>query len=122
MAEFEALFLPDGDGWMPTAASLGPWGADLLHGGAVSALAIALMEDEADDDYESVRYSADFIRALPLRKLDADARTIEVLVDDSVLAARRTEWKLPEPRYTTGVLAKFARLVTGADRGAITEP
>ena len=32
------------------------------------------------------------------------------------------QWKLPEPRYRTGVLAKYARLVTGAERGAITEP
>ncbi|HVL05429.1 MAG TPA: dihydroxy-acid dehydratase [Acidimicrobiales bacterium] len=54
--------------------------------------------------------------------IDAGARTIDVLVDDATLAARRADWKLPEPRYTTGVLAKFARLVTGADRGAVTEP
>jgi dihydroxy-acid dehydratase len=54
--------------------------------------------------------------------IDAGARTIDVLVDEATLAARRLDWKLPEPRYTTGVLAKFARLVTGADRGAITEP
>ena len=37
-------------------------------------------------------------------------------------AAAKADWKLPEPRYTTGVLAKYARLVTGAERGAITEP
>jgi dihydroxy-acid dehydratase len=54
--------------------------------------------------------------------IDAGARTMDLLVDDATLAARRLEWKLPEPRYTTGVLAKYARLVTGADRGAITEP
>jgi dihydroxy-acid dehydratase len=54
--------------------------------------------------------------------IDASARTIDLLVDDATLAARRPEWKLPEPRYTTGVLAKYARLVTGAERGAITEP
>jgi Thioesterase-like superfamily len=71
VSDFEALFLPDGDGWMPTEASLGPWGADLLHGGAVSALAIMLMEDEAHDDYEAVAYSAQFIRALPMSRLDA---------------------------------------------------
>ncbi|MDQ6928963.1 MAG: dihydroxy-acid dehydratase [Actinomycetota bacterium] len=53
--------------------------------------------------------------------IDADVRTIDLLVDDATLAARRAQWKLPEPRYTSGVLAKFARLVTGADRGAITE-
>ena len=76
MPDFEALFLPDGDGWMPTEACLGPWGADLLHGGAVSALAIMLMEDEADDDYEAVRYSADFVRALPMTRLDASVRTV----------------------------------------------
>jgi hypothetical protein len=73
---FEALFLPDGDGWLPTEASLGPWGADLLHGGAVSALAITLMEDAADDDYEAVRFSADFVRALPLRHMDVAVREV----------------------------------------------
>jgi dihydroxy-acid dehydratase len=54
--------------------------------------------------------------------IDAGSRTIDLLVDEATLAARRLEWKLPEPRYTTGVLAKYARLVTGADRGAVTEP
>jgi len=54
--------------------------------------------------------------------IDAEAHTIDLVVDDSELARRRTEWKLPEPRYTTGVLAKYARLVTGAERGAVTEP
>jgi dihydroxy-acid dehydratase len=54
--------------------------------------------------------------------IDAVARTIDLLVDGATLAARCQDWKLPQPRYTTGVLAKYARLVTGADRGAITEP
>ncbi|MGH9278081.1 MAG: dihydroxy-acid dehydratase [Acidimicrobiales bacterium] len=54
--------------------------------------------------------------------IDAHARTIDLLVDDATLARRRQDQKIPPPRYTTGVLAKFARLVTGADRGAITEP
>jgi dihydroxy-acid dehydratase len=44
------------------------------------------------------------------------------MVDDAELARRRGQWKLPEPRYTSGVLAKYARLVTGAERGAVTEP
>jgi dihydroxy-acid dehydratase len=54
--------------------------------------------------------------------IDAERRTVDVEVDEAELARRRKDWKLPEPRYTTGVLAKYARLVTGADRGAITEP
>lgn len=54
--------------------------------------------------------------------IDADARSIDVLVTPDELARRKLHWKAPDPRYTTGVLAKYARLVTGSDRGAITEP
>jgi dihydroxy-acid dehydratase len=54
--------------------------------------------------------------------IDVTAKRIDLLVDDVELGRRRSQWKLPEPRYTTGVLAKYARLVTGAERGAITEP
>jgi len=53
--------------------------------------------------------------------IDIAARSIDLLVDEAELARRREGWKIPPPRYTTGVLAKFARLVTGAERGAITE-
>jgi dihydroxy-acid dehydratase len=54
--------------------------------------------------------------------INIDQRRIDLLVNDQELARRKKEWKLPAPRYTTGVLAKYARLVTGADRGAVTEP
>jgi dihydroxy-acid dehydratase len=54
--------------------------------------------------------------------IDVPARTIDLDVDDAGLARRRGQWKLPEPRYHTGVLAKYARLVTGAERGAVTLP
>ena len=54
--------------------------------------------------------------------VDVPTRRIDVVVDPAELARRRAEWKLPTPRYTTGVLAMYARLVTGAERGAITEP
>ncbi|HKE73212.1 MAG TPA: dihydroxy-acid dehydratase [Acidimicrobiales bacterium] len=53
--------------------------------------------------------------------IDVESKTIDLLVDDATLAARRAEWKLPAPRYTSGVLAKYARLAAGAERGAITE-
>jgi len=55
-------------------------------------------------------------------RIDVASRAIDLLVDEATLARRRIDWKLPAPRYTTGVLAKYARLVTGAERGAITEP
>ena len=53
--------------------------------------------------------------------IDADAHTIDLMVDEAELAnaARRTG-RLPEPRYTSGFLAKYARLAQGAETGAIT--
>ncbi|MCU1495452.1 MAG: dihydroxy-acid dehydratase [Acidimicrobiaceae bacterium] len=53
--------------------------------------------------------------------VDADTGAIELAVDAAELERRRAQWKPAPPRYTTGVLAKYARLVTGAERGAITE-
>ncbi|MGH9211289.1 MAG: dihydroxy-acid dehydratase [Acidimicrobiales bacterium] len=63
-----------------------------------------------------------FVRDGDRIAIDVDTKTVDLLVDDAELARRRAEWKLPEPRYTTGVLAKYARLASGAERGAITEP
>jgi len=53
--------------------------------------------------------------------IDTEARSINIDVDAAELAQRSTEWKVPPPRYTSGVLAKYARLASGAERGAITE-
>jgi dihydroxy-acid dehydratase len=53
-------------------------------------------------------------------RIDADARSLELLVDEDTLSARRDGWAAPPPRYTTGALAKYAKLVGGADHGAIT--
>jgi len=52
--------------------------------------------------------------------IDAEAYTVDLLVDDAEVARRRDDWKLPEPRYTRGFLAKYARLAQGAELGAIT--
>lgn len=54
--------------------------------------------------------------------VDVNARSIDLLVDAAEIDRRRAGWSPPAPRYTTGVLAKYARLVTGAERGAVTEP
>ncbi len=47
---------------------------------------------------------------------------MDLHVDEATLEARKTDWKLPEPRYTSGVLAKYAALAQGAEKGAITMP
>ncbi|MXW57898.1 MAG: dihydroxy-acid dehydratase [Acidimicrobiia bacterium] len=54
-------------------------------------------------------------------RIDVRDHSIDLLVDESTLAERQANWKPPEPRYTKGVLAKYARLAQGAEKGAITE-
>jgi dihydroxy-acid dehydratase len=53
--------------------------------------------------------------------IDARQQLIQINVPDEELAKRRATWTPPPPRYTRGVLAKFARLVSGADRGAVLD-
>jgi dihydroxy-acid dehydratase len=53
--------------------------------------------------------------------VDVASRTIDLHVEPAEMDKRRSGWKVPEPRYTSGVLAKYARLAAGAERGAITE-
>ncbi|MCC6705217.1 MAG: dihydroxy-acid dehydratase [Thermomicrobiales bacterium] len=54
--------------------------------------------------------------------IDTDARTLDIDVPADVIADRLAAWTQPEPRYRTGVLAKYASLVTSAAEGAITKP
>jgi dihydroxy-acid dehydratase len=53
--------------------------------------------------------------------IDAKKRLIQVNVPARELAARRKKWKQPKPRYTSGLLAKYTRLVSTASKGAITD-
>jgi dihydroxy-acid dehydratase len=56
-----------------------------------------------------------------LIRIDVRAHSIDLLVPEEVLAERLADWKAPPPRYTSGFLAKYARLAQGAEKGAITE-
>src|SRR6476661_4479773 len=60
-----------------------------------------------------------FVRDGDRIRLDLTTRTLDLLVDDDELARRREGWAPPAPRYTTGVLAKYAKLVGSAATGAI---
>jgi len=53
--------------------------------------------------------------------IDAHRLLVQLNVGDDVLAARRARWRPPQPRYTRGVLAKYARLVSTASKGAVTD-
>ncbi len=50
--------------------------------------------------------------------IDIQAGTLELRVPEEVLAERRAAWQPPAPKYTTGVLSRYAKLVTSADKGA----
>jgi len=52
--------------------------------------------------------------------IDVDARRLDLDVPAGMLAERRTGWTPPPPRYTTGVMAKYAALVSSASEGAVT--
>jgi dihydroxy-acid dehydratase len=51
--------------------------------------------------------------------LDLPRRRLDLGVDEAELERRRAEWKRRAPNYTSGALAKYAALVSGADRGAV---
>jgi dihydroxy-acid dehydratase len=53
--------------------------------------------------------------------IDAEKRLLQLNISDSELAARRAAWQPPKPRYTRGVLAKYAKLVSTASKGAVTD-
>ena len=53
-------------------------------------------------------------------RIDVPSKSLDVLVDAAEMEKRRVGWKPNPPRYTTGVLAKFAKLVQGAEKGAVT--
>jgi dihydroxy-acid dehydratase len=53
--------------------------------------------------------------------IDADRRLLQLEVDEGEIARRREAWTPPAPRYTSGVLAKYARIVGSAARGAVTD-
>ncbi|GHD48654.1 dihydroxy-acid dehydratase [Mycetocola manganoxydans] len=61
-----------------------------------------------------------FVRDGDLIRVDIAARSLDLLVDEEELAARRQGWAPLPPRYTRGVLAKYAKLVHSAAEGAIT--
>ena len=61
-----------------------------------------------------------FIRDGDQIRVDIAARTLDLLVDEEELAARRVGWEREAPRYTRGVLAKYVKLVTSAANGAVT--
>ncbi|MBE0470682.1 MAG: dihydroxy-acid dehydratase [Methyloprofundus sp.] len=53
--------------------------------------------------------------------IDAETRNLTLHLDDAEIAARLAKWQQPAPKYTRGVLAKYAKLVSSASEGAVTD-
>ncbi len=53
--------------------------------------------------------------------IDAETKELTLHVEDSVIAQRLEKWQQPKPKYTRGVLAKYAKLVSSASKGAVTD-
>ena len=53
--------------------------------------------------------------------IDAEADTITVALHEAELERRRAAWQQPAPRYRRGVLAKYAKTVSSASTGAVTD-
>jgi dihydroxy-acid dehydratase len=51
---------------------------------------------------------------------DIEARRLDVVISEEEMNARLRQWSPPSPRYTTGVMAKYAKLVSSASQGAVT--
>ena len=52
--------------------------------------------------------------------MDVDKRELRVKLSEQELGKRRSQWNPPEPNYDSGVMAKYAKLVSSASRGAVT--
>ncbi|MDA0370581.1 MAG: dihydroxy-acid dehydratase [Actinomycetota bacterium] len=61
-----------------------------------------------------------FVRDGDRIRIDVSSLSLDLLVDEAELSARRQGWTPNPPRYTSGVLGKYARLAQGAEKGAIT--
>jgi dihydroxy-acid dehydratase len=61
------------------------------------------------------------LRAGDIVEIDIPGGSLRVRLSDEELAARRAVWKAPAPRFTTGWLARYARMATSASTGAILE-
>ena len=53
-------------------------------------------------------------------QMDVESRTLRVDISDQEMERRRAEWTPPKSRHTTGVLGKYAKLVSSASLGAVT--
>jgi dihydroxy-acid dehydratase len=62
-----------------------------------------------------------FVREGDMITIDVDQRVLDLEVDAAEIERRRVGWTRPAPRYTRGVMAKYAAAVSSASKGAVTD-
>jgi dihydroxy-acid dehydratase len=62
-----------------------------------------------------------FVQENDMITIDAEKHLLQVDLHEAELARRQAAWRPPQPRYTTGVLAKYAKLVSSSSLGAVTD-
>lgn len=73
-----AYFVRDGDGFRPTALTIGPWDPQLQHGGPASALLARALEHEAGDEVFIARVTVELLRPLPLSPMEISVRPLRI--------------------------------------------
>ena len=87
----------------------------------LAAWRLDILRDEAGTaGDEDMVETIDRIRRVRSGAVEITEQGVHELVDDNEIARRRASWQPNPPRYTTGVLGKYAKLVQGAETGAIT--
>lgn len=71
----DALYLPDGDRFLPTQLTAGPWSPDAQHGGPVAALVVRAIERHEAGDFLAARLTLELLRPVPLAPLAVRTRT-----------------------------------------------
>ncbi len=84
--------------------------------GGTTGLCVGHVAPEADDGGPIA-----LVRDGDRVRLDMERETLDLLVDDAEVESRRPGWTAPEPRYRTGVLAKYRKLVGSAAQGAVCD-
>ena len=72
-------------------------------------------------DFEEVEVVEMHVKEGDSITVDAHKKLIQLNVEDAELEKRKSEWVKPTPRYTKGILGKYARLVSSSSKGAVTD-
>lgn len=116
MPETDAFYVPDGDRFIPTEWTRGPWSPDAQHGGPPAALVARAIEAlEGPGEMQLARFTLEILKPVPIAPLRVDARAVHtsrrvqlaeaVLSADSGAVARASAWRILRTEADTAEIA-----------------